>query len=70
MDSKRFLLIVWWKMGVEIVELSGPVASYSFFLTCPIKMISQQNFCISSGVILNQFSVLGETCHFYAFLQW
>jgi hypothetical protein len=30
------------------------------FLTCPIKIISPKNFLISSGVILDHFSVLGD----------
>jgi len=45
-------------MGVEIVV---SVDQYYIFssLTCPIKIISPKNFLISSGVILDHFSVFG-----------
>ena len=70
MDSKQFLLIVCGKVGVEIV---GSVDQWSLifsFLPCPIKIISPKNFLISSGVILDYFSDLGETFHFSAFRLW
>jgi hypothetical protein len=38
-----------------------------FFLTCPIKIISPKNIFISSGMILDNFNVLGETFHFVHF---
>jgi len=52
------------------VEIVGSLDQQSLtfsFLTCHIKIISPKNFLISSGVILDHFSVLGETFHFSAF---
>ena len=40
------------------------------FLTYPIKIISPKNFLISSDVIWDHFSVLGETVHYRAFQLW
>ena len=52
------------------MEIVGSVDQKSlkfYFLTCPIKIISPNNFLISSGVIMDHFSVLGETFYFCAF---
>ena len=52
------------------MEIVGSLDQQSLtfsFLTCHIKIISPKNFLISSGVILDHFSVLGETFHFSAF---
>ena len=65
MDSELFQLIVWGKMGVETV---GSVDQYPLsFLTYPIKIISPPDFLISSDMMLDHFSLLGKTFHFYAF---
>jgi len=55
------------KNGYGNCGVSGPVVSYILFLTCPIKIISPKSFLISSGVILDHFSVLGETFRFLHF---
>jgi hypothetical protein len=39
-------------------------------MSCLIKIISPKNFLISSGVILNYLSVLGETFYYCAFCSW
>jgi len=70
MDSKWLLLIVWGKMGVEFVGSVDQLSLILSLLTCPIKIIGPQNFLISSGVILDHISVLGETFHFSAFWLW
>jgi len=52
------------------VEIMGSVDQLSpifSFLSCLINVISPKNILISSGVILDHFSVLGETFHFSAF---
>jgi len=52
------------------VEIVGSVDQESLkfsYLTCPIKIISPNNFLIFSGVIMNHFGVLGETFYFCAF---
>lgn len=50
---------------------SWPVVSLmSSFPTCPIKIISPQNFFISSGVTSDHFSNLGNTFHCRAFWVW
>ena len=68
MDSKRFLLIVRGKRGVEIVGSVDQQSLIFSFLTCPIKTVSPKIFLISSGVIMDHFSVLGETFHFFCIL--
>ena len=52
------------------MEIVGSVDQMSLifsFLTCPIKIISPKNFLISSGVILDHFSVSGEAFHYLVF---
>jgi len=44
-------------MGVEIVGSVDQQSLIFSFLTCPIKINSPQNFLVSSGVILDLFSV-------------
>jgi len=67
MDSKQFLLVGEGKMGAEIVGSVDQQSLIFSFLTCPIKIISPKTFLISSGVILDHFSVFGETFNFSAF---
>jgi hypothetical protein len=65
--SEWFILIVWGKMGVEIWgQWISSLLIFSFVI-CLIKIISPKNFLVSSGVILDYFSVLGETFIFVHF---
>jgi len=68
MDSKQFLLILWGKMGVEIVGSVDSSLLYFPFWPVPSKMISPKIFLISSGVVLDHIRVFSETFHFCAFL--